>query len=92
MPSLHVKKGQQVVVISGDEKGKIGTVLRVLPDKNKVVVEGVNIVKKAVRKSRDNPKGGIISREAPIWASKVMLRERWEARRKKREVRAAAGS
>ncbi|MCX7915530.1 MAG: 50S ribosomal protein L24 [Verrucomicrobiae bacterium] len=92
MPSLHVKKGQQVVVISGDEKGKIGTVLRVLPDKNKVVVEGVNIVKKAVMKSRDNPKGGIISREAPIWASKVMLRERWEARRKKREVRAAAGS
>lgn len=89
MAGLHVKKGQQVVVISGDEKGKTGTVLRVLPDKRKVVVEGVNIIKKAVRKSRDNPKGGIISREAPIWASKVMLRERWDARRKKRGVATA---
>lgn len=84
MHTVHVKKGQEVVVISGDEKGKTGKVLRVLPDKQKVVVEGVNIIKKAVRKSRDNPKGGIISREAPIWVSKVMLRDRWEARRKKR--------
>lgn len=89
MHTVHVKKGQEVVVISGDDKGKIGKVLRVLPDKQKVVVEGVNIIKKAVRKSRDNPKGGIISREAPIWACKVMLRERWEARRNKRGVKPA---
>lgn len=86
MRTLHVKKGQEVVVISGDEKGKTGKVLAVLPDKGKVVVEGVNVIKKAVRKSQDNPKGGIISREAPIWASKVMARERWEARRKKQMV------
>jgi large subunit ribosomal protein L24 len=73
-----------VVVLSGDDKGKSGKVLAVYPSKNRVLVEGINIVKKALRKSQNNPKGGIISKEAPIYASKVMLQEKFEARRKKR--------
>ncbi len=90
MNTLHVKKDQMVVVISGEEKGKAGKVLAVMPDKGKVVVEGVNLIKKAVRKSQDNPKGGIITKEAPVWASKVMAQEAFEARRKKRSGAAAA--
>jgi large subunit ribosomal protein L24 len=90
MNTLHVKKDQMVVVISGEEKGKAGKVLAVMPDKGKVVVEGVNLIKKAVRKSQDNPKGGIITKEAPLWASKVMAQEAFEARRKKRSGAAAA--
>jgi len=78
------------VVISGEEKGKAGKVLAVMPDKGKVVVEGVNLIKKAVRKSQDNPKGGIITKEAPLWASKVMAQETYQARRKKRSGAAAA--
>ncbi len=90
MNSLHVKKDQVVVVISGEEKGKSGKVLAVMPDKGKVLVEGINVIKKAVRKSQDNPKGGIITKEAPLWVSKVMTQEAFEARKKKRSGAAAA--
>ncbi len=90
MNTLAVKKDQMVVVLSGAHKGKVGKVLATLPDKGKVIVEGVNVIKKAVRKTQDNPKGGIISREAPIWVSKVMLQEKFEARKKKRQGATAA--
>ena len=83
---LHVKKNDMVVVLSGEFKGRQGKVLAVLPDKGRVLVEGVNVVHKAMRKSQDNPKGGITTKEAPIAASKVMLLEKFEARRKKRPV------
>jgi large subunit ribosomal protein L24 len=89
MNTLHVKKNDMVVVLSGDEKGKSGKVLAVYPSKLRVLVEGVNVVKKALRKSQNNPKGGIISKEAPIYVSKVMLQEKFEARRKKRTATAA---
>jgi large subunit ribosomal protein L24 len=89
MNTLHIKKNDMVVVLSGDEKGKTGKVLAVYPAKKRVLVEGINIVKKALRKSQDNPKGGIISKEAPIYAPKVMLQEKYEARRKKRTATAA---
>jgi large subunit ribosomal protein L24 len=84
MKALHVKKNDVVVVLWGEEKGKVGKVLQTLTEKGRVLVEGVNIVHKALRKSQDNPKGGIITKEAPIAASKVMLQEKFEARRKKR--------
>jgi large subunit ribosomal protein L24 len=87
MNRLHVKKGDMVVVLSGDDKGKTGKVLAAFPDKGRVLVEGVNIVSKALRKSQDRPKGGIITKEAPIAACKVMLQQRYEARRKKREAK-----
>ena len=73
MAKLHVKKGDRVKVIAGKDKGKEGEILRALPKKGRVVVEKVNIVKKAMRPTQQNPQGGISSIEAPIDASNVML-------------------
>ena len=90
MKNLHVKRDDMVVVIAGEERGKIGKVLATYPGKNRVLVEGVNVIKKAMRKSQDNPRGGIITKEAPIQISKVMKQERYEARRKKHAAPATA--
>lgn len=69
---IHVKKGDTVVVITGKNKGKKGKVLTVIPDKGRVVVEGVNIVKKHTRPNPAVMQGGIIEQEAPIASSNVM--------------------
>ncbi|MFD0051572.1 50S ribosomal protein L24 [Actinomycetes bacterium NPDC127524] len=69
---MHVKKGDKVVVISGKDKGKQGVILEAFPKKNRVLVEGVNIVKKHSKPSQVNPQGGINSREAAIHVSNVM--------------------
>ena len=68
----HIKKGDIVEIISGDHKGATGRVLRVIPDKHRVVVQGHNIAKKHVRPSRKNPQGGRISVEQPIHISNVL--------------------
>ena len=68
----HIKAGDTVVVISGADKGKQGRVLRVLIDKDRVVVEGINRVWKHVRPSQRNPQGGRIQKDAPIHISNVM--------------------
>jgi large subunit ribosomal protein L24 len=68
---LHVKKNDSVVVISGNDKGKAGRVLRVFPQKGRVIVEGVNIRKRHMRPTQTNPQGSIIEREFPIHASNV---------------------
>jgi large subunit ribosomal protein L24 len=68
----HIKSGEQVIVIAGADKGKTGRVLRVLTDKNRVVVEGINRVWKHVRPSQRNPQGGRIQKDAPIHISNVM--------------------
>ena len=83
MRNMPVKKNDMVVVLSGEDRGKIGKVLATFPGKDRVLVEGVNVIKKALRKSQDNPKGGIVTKEAPIQSSKVMKQERFDARRKK---------
>jgi large subunit ribosomal protein L24 len=83
MNALHIKKNDMVVVRWGEDRGKIGRVLATFPEKQRVLVEGVNIVTKALRKSQDRPKGGIITKEAPIAVSKVMLQDKYEVRRKK---------
>ena len=70
--ALHIKKGDVVEIISGDHKGATGKVLRVIPEKNRVVVQGHNIVKKHVRPSRKNPQGGRINVEQPIHISNVL--------------------
>lgn len=70
--ALHVKKGDMVEIIAGDHKGATGRVLRVIPDKQRVVVQGHNIAKKHVRPSRKNPQGGRISIEQPIHISNVL--------------------
>lgn len=70
---MHVKKGDKVKVITGKDKGKEGIVLKAIPKKERVIVEGVNIVKKHVKPNPANPQGGIVSQEAPIHVSNVML-------------------
>lgn len=70
---FHVKTGDMVYVIAGKEKGKTGKVIRVLREKNKVLVEKLNIIKRHSRPSQKNPSGGIIEKEAPIHISNVML-------------------
>lgn len=69
---MHVKKGDTVKVITGKDKGKQGVILQVFPKKERVIVEGVNIVKKHAKPSQDNPQGGIINKEAAIHVSNVM--------------------
>src|SRR5438128_6552082 len=68
----HIKSGDQVIVITGSDKGKTGKVLRVLTDKDRVVVEGINRVWKHVRPSQRTPQGGRIQKDAPIHISNVM--------------------
>jgi large subunit ribosomal protein L24 len=75
---MHIRKDDQVEVIAGDDKGtaserRIAKVLKVLPDRNKIVVEGVNRVYKHLRPSQKNPQGGRLSKEMPIDVSNVML-------------------
>lgn len=70
---VHVRKGDQVLVITGKNAGKRGKVLQVFPVLQRVVVEGVNIVKRHSRPTRTLPQGGIIEKEAPIASSNVML-------------------
>lgn len=70
---LHVKKDDMVMIIAGKDKGKSGKVLRVLPDKGRVLVESLNVVKRHTRPSQMNKEGGIIEKEAPISISNVLL-------------------
>ena len=70
-PKFHVKKGDQVLVITGNHKGSTGKILQVLRKKERVLVEGVRMIKKHVRKSQDHPNGGIIQLEGPIHISNV---------------------
>ena len=66
-----VKKGDEVIVIAGDHKGSKGKILQVLREKNRVIVEGVNMIKKHEKKTQDNPQGAIIEREASLHFSNV---------------------
>lgn len=72
-PKFHVKRGDQVEVTTGNHRGATGKVLQVLPDKERVLVEGVRMIKKHLRKSQDNPQGSIAEREGPIHISNVRL-------------------
>lgn len=72
-PKVHVKKGDLVQVITGKYAGKRGKVLRVIPSESRVVVEGVNIVKRHTKPNPKLPQGGIIEKEAPIHSSNVMI-------------------
>jgi len=70
---LHVKKDDTVIVIAGKDKGKKGRVIAAYPRENRVLVEGVNMVKKHQKPNQQYPQGGIITKEAPIHVSNVML-------------------
>lgn len=84
MAGLHVKKGDEIVVIAGAEKGKRGKVIRVSPGKERVLVEGVRMIKRHTRKSQQHPQGAIVQREGPIHVSNVMKADRFDARATKR--------
>lgn len=71
--SERIRKGDVVVAIRGEDRGKTGKVMQVMPDRSRAIVEGVNLVKKALRKSQENPKGGISDKEAPMPVSGLLL-------------------
>ena len=71
MSKLHIKKGDTVYVNAGNDRGKTGRVLSVLVDKNKAIVEGINIVSKSAKPSAKHPQGGIIKMEAPVHISNL---------------------
>jgi large subunit ribosomal protein L24 len=73
MAGLKIRRGDRVMVIRGNHRGQEGTVLRVEPEKNRVVIEGVNRRKRHMKPSQTNPEGGIVEFEAPVHASNVML-------------------
>ena len=73
MGKLHIKKNDTVVVLAGEDKGKTGKVLKVLVEKNRALVEGVNMVSKSTKPSAKNPQGGIVKQEAPIHVSNLSL-------------------
>ncbi len=70
---MKIHKNDMVMVISGNSRGKTGKVLKVYPEEGRVIVEGVNIIKRHTRPNQRNPQGGIVQRESPINASNVML-------------------
>lgn len=72
MPKMKIKKNDTVIVLSGDDKGKIGVVKQAMPMENKVIVEGVNLVKRHTKPSQTNP-GGIVTKEAAINVSNVAI-------------------
>jgi large subunit ribosomal protein L24 len=73
MNKLHIKKDDTVIVLTGQDKGKTGKVLKVLVAENRAIVEGVNLVSKSTKPSAKNPQGGIIKQEAPIHISNLSL-------------------
>lgn len=70
---LHIKKGDIVKVVAGDSKGQEGKVLRILVDKNKAIVEGINMVSKHTKPNAKNSKGGIVKKESPVHISNLMV-------------------
>ena len=89
---FHVKKGDEVVVISGAEKGKRGKIIAVNAKKQRVLVEGVRMIKRHMRKSQQHPQGAIVEREGSLHISNVTKAAVFDARAAKRGVAAPAGA
>ncbi|MDH7501648.1 MAG: 50S ribosomal protein L24 [Verrucomicrobiota bacterium] len=90
MRKFHVKKNDTVVVLSGTEKGKRGRVIRVLRKKQRVIVEGVKMIKRHMRKSQLRPQGEIVEMEGSIHISNVMRADEYDARQARRPKPAGA--
>jgi len=84
MQRFHVKKGEEVVVISGTERGKRGKILEVLSKNERVIIEGIKMIKKHTKRSQQYPEGRIIEREGSIHISNVVRAEEFDARAAKR--------
>ncbi|MBP7948697.1 MAG: 50S ribosomal protein L24 [Verrucomicrobiales bacterium] len=72
-PNFHIKKGDQVQVVSGAHKGATGQVMQIIAAKNQALVEGVRMIVKATRKSQTNPNAGLVKREGPIHVSNLKV-------------------
>jgi large subunit ribosomal protein L24 len=92
MPKRHVKKGDEIVVIAGTERGKRGKVISVLTGNDRVIVEGIKMIKRHTRKNQQNPNGAIIEREGSIHLSNVMHAEKFDAKVARRGTAAPANS
>ena len=90
MTKFHVKKGDEVIVLAGAEKGKHGKIIAVSPKKNRAIVEGLKMIKRHTRKSQDHPQGAIVEREGSIHVSNLMKAEIFDARAAKRGTAASA--
>lgn len=89
MQNFHVKKGDEVVVIAGTEKGKRGKIIEVLRSKERAIVEGVKMIKRHTRKNQANPQGAIVEREGSVHISNLMLATRFDAKAGKRGAQPA---
>lgn len=89
MQKFHIKRGDEVVVIAGANKGKTGKVLEIVGAKQRARVEGVAMIKKHVRKSEENPNGAIVEREGTVHVSNLMLKSRYDASTNRAPVEAA---
>lgn len=87
---LHIKKGDEVVVLAGIEKGKRGKIISVSPKSSRAIVEGVKMIKRHTRKNENNPQGAIIEREGTVHISNLMKAEVFDARAAKRGAAAPA--
>ncbi len=83
---LHVKKNDLVIVLNGNDRGKRGKVISVDPKKSRVVIEGVRMIKKTMRKSQDRPQGGFLEREGSVHLSNVMLAEVYDQKPNQKKV------
>lgn len=92
MQKFHIKRGDEVVVIAGANKGKSGKVLELLAAKQRARVEGVAMIKRHVRKSEENPNGAIVEREGSVHVSNLMLKSKYDASTKREPVAAAASA
>jgi large subunit ribosomal protein L24 len=88
--NFHVKKGDEVVVLAGKEKGKRGKIIGVLSDKQRVLIEGVQMIKRHTAKSQQHPQGAIVEREGSVHVSNVMAATQYDARAAKRGAAPAA--
>ena len=81
---FHIKKGDEVVVLSGTEKGKRGKIIEIISRKERAIVEGLKMIKRHTRKNQANPQGAIVEREGPIHVSNLMLAAAFDERSSKR--------
>jgi large subunit ribosomal protein L24 len=88
MANYHVKKGDEVVVIAGAERGRRGKVIQILSKKDRVIIEGLKMIKKHVKKNQQQPQGAIISREGSMHISNVMKAETFDASKKRQKQEA----
>jgi large subunit ribosomal protein L24 len=92
MPKRHVKKGDEVVVIAGSQRGKRGKIIEVLTGKSRVIVEGIAMMKRHTKKNQANPNGAIVEREGTIHISNVMKADNFDSRASKRGSAAPANA